>query len=434
MERLEDQRTPYTYESPSQELLDAQKREYGAARQLPTISIVVPCYKTPAAYFLAMVDSVMQQSYGNWELILAVADTDGMGRYHQMLAELAADDERIRLLALKENEGIAGNTNEGIAAATGDYIALLDHDDFLTPDAICEVTRAIQKPGEQEPILVYSDEDKCDESGTSFFEPNRKPDFNYDWLLSNNYICHLTVIRGEYMRNLQLCPSYDGGQDYDLLLRCVAEIRHRCMVDNLLGTGTPHKIGDFVRHIPRVLYHWRCNPASTAGNTEVKAYAYNAGRRAVQSHLDSQGIRAFVSDLPHVGFYRVQYDPDVFASREDVGAIGGKLVNRRGLLVGGIYEEDGTVPYKGLPRHYSGGFQHRAVIQQDAAAVDLRCMKVRPELQGLYFETLGIAYREDKVPGPMTEEEYVKKSLEFCRRVRETGYRILWDPQMEQAL
>ncbi|MBO5283700.1 MAG: glycosyltransferase family 2 protein, partial [Lachnospiraceae bacterium] len=176
-----------------------------------------------------------------------------------------------------------------------------------TPDALYEMaaaietalTKAAETPGrnaDAAPRMLYSDEDKCDEEARRFYEPNRKPDFDLDLLLTNNYICHLLVLRADVMRQLGFRREYDGAQDHDLVLR---------------AAGLLWRIPGAICHIPRVLYHWRCHSASTAANPESKLYAYEAGVRASRDFVNSQGWKATVTMTQHMGFSRTEYDPPV---------------------------------------------------------------------------------------------------------------------------
>lgn len=242
-----------------------QQRELQAELSVrPLLSVAVPLYNTRPEFLEALLRSVLDQSYPNWELCLADGSTtDETGRIVQ---KICGDDPRVKYQRLTENLGIAGNTNAAISMATGDYICLADHDDLLEPDAFYEIAAAISKDPSID--VLYTDEDLTDESGTRFTSPRFKPDFNLDFLRSINYICHIFLVRSSIFREAGgFRKEYDGAQDWDLILRCCEK-------------------ADVIYHIPRVLYHWRAHDASTAGNPESKAYAIDAGRRAVQAHFD----------------------------------------------------------------------------------------------------------------------------------------------------
>lgn len=413
LERLEEgRRTPYHYEAPDEEECNRQRRNPAGETRF---SIAVPAYETRKEHLFALLDSLAAQTYPHWELVLADAGhTDSV---HQNLKEWAAarkvaviwdagqteaaewQDRSIRYHRLSENAGIAGNTNVAIEMAAGDYIGLLDHDDWLTPDALYEMAAAIENGKKQgaAPGVLYSDEDKCDGTGTEFYEPHHKMDFNFDLLLTNNYICHFLVMESSLMKQLKLRDEYNGAQDFDLVLRAAAQ-------------GKP-----FV-HVPRVLYHWRCHNDSTAANPQSKTYAYEAGKRAVEDFCRQAGWQVCVSHLQHLGFYRVDYEQGVFAQRMDVGAVAGPLPAKK-YLESGIYQTDGQMLFKGLRRGFSGPM-HRAALQQDADCADLRSMRVCPALQEEY----------EAACAQLEKNREAVQSAAFCTKLRAAGYRILWDP------
>ncbi len=402
-------------------------------------SIVVPVYRTPEAYLMDMITSVIEQSYYRWELILADATEDDSVK--QVVSVLMQKlDKRtgaerlgtgvIRYLPLPRNEGIAENTNHAIGYATGDYIGLLDHDDVLTPDALYEMAAQIEAGKEkgQAPLLLYSDEDKCNGDRTEYYEPHIKEKFNLDLLLSNNYVCHFMVLERKLMQELMLRGEYNGAQDYDLALRAVERLNH----DERLIT-----------HVPRVLYHWRCHEASTAENPRSKEYAYAAGRRALLDCADRNGIRAAAVNMPYMGFYKLVYHSrsetdrkgslaGMLEERKDLGAVGGSII-RKGKIAGGRMDAQGKVFYEGLPKYYSGYF-HRAQLTQDADAVDIRCMVLREELRSLFEEITGVPYRAKDDTGRFAPEslaegtDYRELSLRLCGAIREKGYRIAYLP------
>ena len=351
-----------------------------------TFSIVVPLYRTPETYLIKMITSVMQQSYPHWELILADATEDHSVEETLKKQGFLTADSRLRYVRLKENAGIAANTNQALSYVRGEYTGLLDHDDVLTPDALYEMVDAIIKACDKgvNVAFAYSDEDKCDGEETRYYEPNYKEEFNYDLILSNNYICHFLVMESKLLKSLQFRPEYDGAQDYDLVLRCVAEV----LAEG--GQAAEKRI----LHIPKVLYHWRCHEASTAANPQSKKYAYDAGMRALQDHADRRQIPATATETRHVGFYRLKYK-EVLEARPDVAAVGGRVLSgkRHGKIIGGRMKADGTVFYEGLPMGF-GGYLHRAELSQDAEALDLRCLRIRPEYRELFEKTVGVPYTE----------------------------------------
>ena len=432
-ERLRQRRSaPYRYEEIPEEECERQRHDAQSWQGSPLISLLVPAYRPDPRFLKEMLESVLAQTYPHFELILADAsdtvrelkasrirhaqsagsETEDTGEEartaaEQILGELK--DPRLHYVYLKENGGISSNTNAAALAARGDYVALLDYDDLLTRDALYEMASAIRSL-DGAPEILYSDEDKCDEQGRSFFEPNRKPDFNEDYFLANNYICHLMMMRRELFLALKLRSEYDGAQDYDLLLRAP-------------------KSG--IVHIPKVLYHWRTHSGSTAGNPASKDYAYEAGRAALQDYFDSRGIRAQVVHSRHRGFYDVRYLPDLFSARKEVGIIGGKVVDKKDRIVGGMMDENGNVAFEGL-RSVESGLMHRADTRQTAVAVDVRCMEIRPELRPLYREIFGAPYEEHILKG--STEQLRSRSIEFCHRARLMGYRTVFEPAMKKTV
>ena len=304
-------------------------------------SIAVPAYETDPVYLKELLDSLQEQTYPCWELILADA---GTGDSVRKAAEARAD-ERIRYIRLASNDGIAGNTNAAIELAQGAYIGLLDHDDILTRDALYEMACALEKQEQNgiHPVFLYSDEDKCDGEAQNTYEPHRKTDFNLDLLLSNNYICHFLVMDAAVMKRLRLRTGFDGAQDYDLVLRAAGQVLE----------GTPEEA--YV-HIPKILYHWRCHRNSTASNPASKTYAYEAGRRALEDFGREHGWKVQAEDTRHLGFYRLEFMPDALSQRRSAEV--GLPSCRNGRLVSGIYDEspDSTVTmrYDGLKRRFSG--------------------------------------------------------------------------------
>lgn len=421
-ERLAARRRPlYHYVPPAEQELERQRAVCRKSIPVHTISIVVPCYHTAPQYLLEMIGSVRQQTYPLWELILADATEDHS--VEQVVRTV--EDSRIFYFRLAENKGIAENTNRGIERASGDYVGLLDHDDLLTQDALYRMAAAISrgiKDGTK-PLLLYSDEDKCDGAGVSFYEPNIKEDFNLDLLLSNNYICHFMVMERALIKELKLRQEYEGAQDYDLVLRAAAR----------LG-GQEERIV----HVPKVLYHWRCHEASTAENPESKLYAYEAGRRAVQSFLQEKDWAAVVKDTIHLGFYEIGYPSDIFKARKDVGAVGGPLIYR-GRIFSGRLSESGKVYYRGLNCHYSG-YLHRAMLNQDADAVDLRNIRLRPELKEIFENITGVSYEELNNGGTFDASvlpqntDILALSISLGRAIRNAGYKILYLPQSRTSI
>lgn len=251
----------------------------------PKISIIVPTYETPEIFLREMIESVQRQTYSNWEL--CIADGSVSDQVMQVIQAYAQADKRIIVKKLTKNKGIADNTNAAIAIASGEYIALLDHDDLLAPDALFEVVRCVND--NEKADVIYSDEDKITADSARRFEPHFKTDFNIELLRSNNYICHLFVVKRLIVEEIGgFRNDFDGAQDYDLILRCIEK-------------------AEGIYHIPKILYHWRVHQSSTAENPESKLYAYDAGKRAIEEHLKRVDRPGKVRELYYRGFYHVTY-------------------------------------------------------------------------------------------------------------------------------
>lgn len=426
MERVKTEATDdYTYEPLSNLELMEQIEE--GKRFHTKFSVLVPTFETREVYLRAMIDSVLDQTYGNFELILA--DASATDVVEQVVKGYT--DPRIIYKRLKVNAGISANTNQALMYATGDYAGLLDHDDVLTPDALYEMACCIDAYEKQDIQLqlLYSNEDKCDGAQSRYYEVNKKPKFNLDLILSNNYICHFMVMKRQLMQELGFRSVCDGAQDYDILLRAVSV---------MLGKDKQRakKLELPIAHIDKVLYHWRCHDQSTAENPASKQYAYDAGKRAVEDFLRARGWRGSVSHLRHLGFYRVDYQPDILSNRPDTAVVGGKLIDRHNKITGGIYTASGEPLYKGLHREYSG-YMHRAVLQQEAEMIDVRCMKISGAAEAVLEELIGLPYLKHPGTGRFDWRDclnegvdYLELSRKFCEKIRNMGYRIVWDPNM----
>ena len=254
-----------------------------------TISILVPLYNTPKDFLIQMIDSVINQTYGGWELCLA----DGSDAEHAFVGrickEYADKDSRILYKKLENNEGISGNTNQCLLMATGEYIGLFDHDDILHPEALFEYMKVIEEQGAD---YIY-----CDETTFKGNDINHmltmhfKPDFAPDNLRANNYICHFSVFKRTLLEGTELFRTkFDGSQDHDMILRLTDKAEN-------------------VVHVPRLLYYWRSHAGSVASNINAKSYAIEAARGAVADHLRQHGYSHFkiMSTRAFETIFRIRY-------------------------------------------------------------------------------------------------------------------------------
>ncbi|VVM07033.1 O-antigen biosynthesis protein [Methylacidimicrobium cyclopophantes] len=252
----------------------------------PLISVLMPVYETPEPWLRKAIDSVRFQIYPRWELCIA-DDASSSPHVRKVLEEYAQVDSRIHVVWRAENGHISRCSNSALALAKGTWVALLDHDDELAEEALYLVAELILRNPEIR--LIYSDQDVIDANGKRS-DPYFKPDFSYDLLLSQNYIFHLDVYHAGLMRELGgFRPAFDGSQDHDLALRFVERIR-------------PEQI----RHIPRILYHWRKIPGSVAMDVEGKPYALPSARRAIADHLARTGVEAEVGPSPIGSWHRIR--------------------------------------------------------------------------------------------------------------------------------
>jgi glycosyltransferase involved in cell wall biosynthesis len=265
-----DRRTP--------DLLRAQTAEAAGFARQPTISIIMPVYNTPERWLRRAVESVRAQSYPNWELCIA-DDASPASHVRPLVESLVAEDRRIKACFRPTNGHISAASNSALELVTGEYVGLFDHDDELTPNALFEIARAINAQPDTD--FLYSDEDKIDEDGRRF-EPYFKPDWQPDLFLGQNFTSHFSVYRTTLVREVGgFRVGYEGSQDWDLGLRIVEKL-------------SPQRI----IHIPRVLYHWRAIPGSTALQLAEKNYPAEAARRALTDHFARVGEPAELLPVP----------------------------------------------------------------------------------------------------------------------------------------
>ena len=252
---------------------EAKRQKETKFDRMVTISILVPLYNTPLNFLNEMIESVLAQTYQNWELCLADGSDHDHDEVEKRCREYMEKDKRIVYRRLEKNEGISGNTNRCYQMATGEYIGLFDHDDVLHPSVLYEYVKVIN---EQDADYIYCDEttfkgDSIDNMITLHF----KPDFAPDNLRANNYICHFSVFSRALLEGTELFRSgFDGSQDHDMILRLTANAKK-------------------VVHVPKLMYYWRSHKASVASDISAKPYAIAAAKGAVAAHLQSCGFKNF---------------------------------------------------------------------------------------------------------------------------------------------
>jgi GT2 family glycosyltransferase len=251
----------------------------------PRISVIMPTYDTPQQWLSKSIDSVLAQQYPEWELCIA-DDGSKAAHIHHLLNQYRDKDSRIRVIFCTQNAGISAASNLALTLASGEFVALLDHDDELTPDALLGV--ALSHNDHPDADLFYSDEDKLDESGT-LRDPFSKPDWLPEYFLGCMYTCHLSVYRRALVDRIGGFRSEsDGAQDYDLALRFT-------------------RLSQRINPTPKILYHWRMHAGSTAALDAAKDYAYSSALHAVQTFLDDGGIKGEVQVGQRYGSQRVRF-------------------------------------------------------------------------------------------------------------------------------
>ena len=390
------------------------RREYAAAdKQELKISVLVPVYEPDIHFLTEMVQSVLDQTYGNFELILS----DGSLTENFEVLKLAKSDKRIRYIRAGEGGGISDNTNEALRVAAGRVVAFMDQDDLIEPQALELIASEFDKGA----VIVYTDEDKYLTGKNRYASPYRKRDYNFDLLLSNNYICHMFAVKRSLARQVKgFNPKYDGAQDHDFILRCCDSTDE-----------------DKIVHIKKILYHWRAHDGSSAENPMAKVYAYESGKRAVRHFLREKRINAVVCDPAHLGFFRVEYKDEFpqsgytlfiddkltpltedherilssYFARSDIGIVGGRVISPDGRIMESGYEKDenGRIRslFQGRDYRLPGAFNLSECVM-DTEAVSKYACAVRNELL-------------DCMDG---------NSYTICSRIRKRGYRVVIDPKV----
>lgn len=263
----------------------------------PVIGIIMPVYNTPCEYLEQAIESVIDQVYPYWELCIA-DDASTETHVIETLHYYSQKDNRIKVALREQNGNISEASSTALSLASGDFIALLDHDDLLSKDALFEVALLLNQHPNAD--MIYSDEDKVGDDGYHS-EPYFKPDWCPDSFLSRMYTSHLGVYRRSVIEKIGgFRRGFEGSQDYDLVLRFTEQTK-------------PQNI----YHIPKVLYHWRIHPSSTAQSLDAKNYATEAGKKALQETLERRGEPGQVTDSPG-GHYIVRY---AIKSRDKISII-----------------------------------------------------------------------------------------------------------------
>lgn len=271
---------------PDKSQLKAMQNESKLWSYQPKVSIVTPVYNPDEYDLNECLNSVLSQIYPNWELCLVDGGSD-KPHVKKVIERFTRKDSRIKYVELPQNKGIAGNTNEALKLASGEYVAFLDHDDTIAPFALYEVVKQINLNPETD--LIYSDQDMIPAHGNNRYSPFFKPEWSPDTFLSYNYLCHLVVVRRNILEKIGgLREGFDGAQDYDLILRVISETSN-------------------IRHITKMLYHWRASNESVASTVTNKPLASDAGKRAISDYLKHKGLEAEVLDGPIQTWYRVKY-------------------------------------------------------------------------------------------------------------------------------
>lgn len=276
---------------PSNQLIKQQKEISKKFKFKPKISIITPVFNTPEKFLKECIDSVLKQSYPNWELCMA-DDHSSNPEIKLIIGEYAKKDKRIKYTIRPKNGHISEASNSALSISSGDFIAILDHDDVLWPDALFECVKVLNK--NPEASFIYSDEDKLDEDGKTHLDPFFKPDWSPDYLRSINYITHFTVIKKTLVQKVGgFRKKFDGAQDWDLFLRITKDFKNSDII-----------------HIPKVLYSWRKSIYSSASEKSVsgkKSYAFKIQKSVLEDDLKTKGYQGRIIRSQYLGLWRVKY-------------------------------------------------------------------------------------------------------------------------------
>ena len=418
----------YTHKLLPIEIAKQRERKY----KIPVkISICVPVYNVDKKYFREMLESVLSQTYSNWQLCLADGSTDEFSYIEKMVED--CHDSRIRYKKLISNQGIVGNSNAAVELADGEYIALLDNDDVLTPDALFEIRKAIDTGAD----FIYTDEASFSKNINSPDIIHFKSDFSIYNLRGNNYICHLSAFRKSLFTSVGgFRLGYDGSQDHDLILRLCENARK-------------------IHHIPKVLYNWRVHGGSVASDISIKPYCIVTGVRAVNSHLKRLFIDGSCKSINETTpVYKVTYgkgnnkatlindisdfdgitseyiivaskDIEVkenviselsrYIQQSDVGVVGAVIVKNYKIQSAGLVIKNGLIHCYKNENILSDGYMHTLNYAHSVSAVGNYVFAIKKSLV-------------DKVGGFDKNLPENEKIIDMCFRLRDKGYDIIIDP------
>ncbi|MGL4546572.1 glycosyltransferase family 2 protein [Eubacterium aggregans] len=268
--------------------IDFLKRQIDLFSYKPKISIIIPVYNVDVNILDNCISSVLKQLYDNWELCL-VDDASPNSQIREKIVKYSETDKRIKYKIRRENGHIAKATNDGIKLSNGEFIAFMDNDDLLSPNALYEVVSALNRNEDLD--IIYSDEDKINTKNKRL-KPFFKPDWSPDTILSQNYVCHFLVVRKtlvEMVGGFEI--GLDGAQDYDLVLKCSEKTK-----------------ASKIFHISKILYHWRKVEGSTSQNPKAKEYAFDAGKKVIENALIRRGKEGNVNMGASLGTYIIEYN------------------------------------------------------------------------------------------------------------------------------
>lgn len=407
-------RVSYTYEEPQDDVLLMQQtvserlREGESPSQVlgtsfflqrdarpPLFSIFMAVREPDLRLFRATLTSVLDQTYGQYELY--ILDRGVSDQVRDVIAWYR--EERLHYLDFSDGSSLAASFNRAVSQAGGDYVIRLQCGDQLTKDALFEMALAAMQTDAE---FLYADEDRCDGRKKHFTDPYFKPDFSIDYLFSTDYMSRVLAVRRPLFLALRFREDYECAPVYDLVLRAP-------------------KSG--IHHIPRILCH-----AFHRGNLTPEVL--DARRRALTDYFHSRRVQAVVHPSAMTGIMEIEYLPDIFTARRMVGVVGGKVLDVKHRIIGGMQDERGNVLFEGWDEAEEGPRLIARTVQ-NAWAVDVRCMRIRKELYSLYEEIFGCSY-EGHVMN--SGDSLGALSRQFCSRVREMGYTIVWNPSLRRVV